>query len=104
MDTEKSQRYINHEHRYTLHQSGYQTERRGKVEGILLRKCDICLATDPNERYLVETGKGKGAYTHSITFETFAQALFHYKCMNTHSGYKKRLVSFDGRVILRQLT
>lgn len=102
---EKSQRYINHEHRYTLRDSGYQLEKHGHVESVKLRKCEICLAADPNEKYVVETGYGKGSYTHSITFDTFSAALFHYKCMNTHSGYKKRLRSvLNNRVIVRALT
>ena len=59
-------------------------------------------------RWIVETGKGRGAYNNHYTFATFSRAIFHFNYLNTHSGHKKRLVrvSPDGsrRTIHRVLT
>lgn len=54
--------------------------------------------------YTVETGKGRSAYTTKWTFSTFNQALAWYCGLNTHSGYKKRLVTPEGKVYHRVIS
>ena len=53
--------------------------------------------------YLVQTGKGTQAYTNRyIPFESLTRAQMHYFGLNTHSGYKKRLVQIapDGTKVI----
>jgi len=54
----------------------------------------------------VETGYGKGAYELRYKFEDneMERAQMHYDGINTHSGYKKRLVGPDGKVIARYIS
>lgn len=44
----------------------------------------------------VQLGKGKSSYKTKYSFAAsdFGRAVMHYNMLNTHSGYKKRLVCF----------
>lgn len=56
---------------------------------------------------LIQTGKGKGSYKTRYSFQlTHAQmgrAFLYYNSINTHSGYKKRLL-VDGVVKERYIS
>lgn len=65
---------------------------------------DQAVIAKQNPPYLVQVGKGRGAYTTRWTFDSFGRAFMHYSGLNTHSGYKKRLVDGNGRVISRVIT
>ena len=54
--------------------------------------------------YKVQDGKGRGAYRTRWTFDNEQQARRWYAGINTHSGYKKRLVAPDGTVLERVIT
>lgn len=55
--------------------------------------------------YQIQCGKGKSAYKVRYSFDTLAQATFWYLGINTHSGYKKRLVQVEtGNVIARYIS
>lgn len=59
---------------------------------------------ETNGKWLVQTGKYTQSYDKTYVFDTESQARFHYNCLNTHSGYKKRLVSPRGIVIARYIS
>lgn len=64
---------------------------------------------ETNGRYLVQVGRGdKGSYTTRYAFDIGEgqenRAIFHYRCINIGNGYKKRLVGFDGKVVLREFS
>jgi hypothetical protein len=43
--------------------------------------------------FLVQVGKGKGAYQTRYKFKgDLGQAVFYYRCINIGNGYKKRLL------------
>ena len=54
----------------------------------------------------VQVGKGKSAYKDKYTFDENERnrAVKWFNSINTHSGYKKRLVRPDGTVEARVLT
>lgn len=52
----------------------------------------------------VQVGKGKGHYRTRYTLNSQAYAQRYYDCINTHSGYKKRLVSPDGKIVRRYIS
>lgn len=54
--------------------------------------------------WYVDTGKGRSAYKHRYAFGSQTQAIRYFNCINTHSGYKKRLIGPDGEVIARVIT
>lgn len=54
--------------------------------------------------FYVETGKGKSKYTKRYSFTEEYKAWFHYACINSFNGYKKRLVTSEGKVLARLLT
>lgn len=54
--------------------------------------------------WVVQTGKDKSAYSNRYVVETESAALFWYFGINTHSGYKKRLVSPDGTIVKRYIS
>ena len=56
------------------------------------------------DKYLVQIGKDKGAYKTKWAFDNKTQAIRYYSGLNTHSGYKKRLISPEGKVLSRTLT
>jgi len=51
----------------------------------------------------VQVGKGKSAYKDRYVFDNISQAVAWYNGINTHSGYKKRLVGPNG-VVARVIT
>lgn len=51
--------------------------------------------------YRVETSKGKGSYSSRFGDLSERQAWFYYSGLNAHSGYNKRLVAPDGKVLAR---
>lgn len=57
--------------------------------------------------FLVQTGKGKGSYQTQYSFTVngmhSSQAWLYYSSINSHSGYKKRILC-DGKVIHRVIT
>lgn len=55
-------------------------------------------------KYLVQTGKERGAYRTRWAFDRESQAVLWYNGINTHSGFKKRIVAPDGKVLARVLT
>lgn len=59
-------------------------------------------ALDTAERWTVEVGKGTGAYRTRHSFDRFSQAIAHFNALQTHSGYKKRLMQVkpDGTRVL----
>jgi hypothetical protein len=52
----------------------------------------------------VEVGKNKGSYKPRYIVATEASAYHWYYGLNVHSGYKKRLVDPNGKVIVREIT
>lgn len=52
----------------------------------------------------VQVGKDKGSYRERYTLEREGQALAWYMGINVHSGYKKRLLDPEGRVVARVIT
>lgn len=56
--------------------------------------------------WCVQVGRGKSSYKTRYTFgENYRnQAVLYFNALNTHSGYKKRLVRPDGTVEARVLT
>ena len=54
--------------------------------------------------WIVQTGKGKGKYVTSYSLEVEATAYFYYHSINTHSGFKKRLLDPTGKVVARYIT
>ena len=59
-----------------------------------------------NFTYMIQTGKGKGSYVSRYgPFNRLSTAMRWYEGINTHSGYKKRLVVVQtGKVIARTIT
>lgn len=60
--------------------------------------------TEQPEPWRVQTGYGKGQYRTRYTLNSEGAAGRYYECISTHSGYKKRLVSPDGRVVRRYIS
>lgn len=61
-------------------------------------------ATESSEGpWVVETGKGRAKYDARYEFAGPAKAIWYFNCLNTHSGYKKRL-THNGKVIARVIT
>jgi len=54
--------------------------------------------------YRVQVGKGKGSYTTRYSVDTWYNAIFWYNGINVHSGYKKRIINQDGKVLARMIT
>jgi hypothetical protein len=54
--------------------------------------------------YKVQDGYCKGAYRTRWEFDNEQQAIRWYNGINTHSGFKKRLVAPDGKVLARVIT
>ena len=56
--------------------------------------------------WTVQVGKGKGAYKDRYTFTATEhhRAVLYFNSLNTHSGYKKRLVNPEGKVVARVIT
>lgn len=63
------------------------------------------IAYTRDTEFLVQVGKGsKGSYKTSYRFVgDLSRAVFHYSCINIHSGYKKRIFvpSFNKPVLTR---
>lgn len=57
-----------------------------------------------NKTWEVQVGFGRGAYKLKYNCTSSAKAIFWFNGLNTHSGYKKRLVDANGRVIARVIT
>ncbi len=57
-------------------------------------------------KWRVQVGYKKGAYKDRYTLPSDKPNLAHvyYNGLNTHSGYKKRLVGPDGTIVLRYLS
>lgn len=56
-------------------------------------------------RYQVQDGKGKSSYQVRYSFDTLSQAERWYAGINTHSGYKKRIVDTStGKVVNRYIS
>lgn len=62
------------------------------------------MSTTPQNEYLVQVGKNKGAYVTRWSFTNYNRAAIYYSGLNVHSGYKKRLVSPEGKILNRTLT
>lgn len=60
------------------------------------------MAEEAGKRFVVQTGKGRGAYEVRYALDTLGEAEFWYAGLNTHSGYKKRLVDTVARKVLRR--
>jgi hypothetical protein len=54
--------------------------------------------------YRIQVGKNKSAYKDRYVVATEGAAFWWFNGLNTHSGYKKRIVNPDGKVIARVLT
>jgi hypothetical protein len=57
--------------------------------------------------FLVQVGKGRGAYSTRYKFVgDLAQAVFYYRCINIGNGYKKRLFvpSFNKPTLARYIS
>lgn len=61
---------------------------------------------NPTARWLVQVGKDKGSYSTKYSFGPSEgdRAFFYYRSLNTHSGYKKRLVKPDGEIECRYVS
>ena len=55
-------------------------------------------------KWAVQVGKGKSAYKDRYIFDNEGQAHLWFQSINSHSGYKKRLVDPTGRVVARVIT
>lgn len=63
------------------------------------------MTDDSNDgAWRVQTGKGRGHYRTRYTLNSQEQADRYYDCLNTHSGYKKRLVAPDGTIMRRYIS
>lgn len=63
-----------------------------------------CLTKGENV-YQIQYGKGKSAYKVRCSFDSLSVATRWYGMLNTHSGYKKRLVQVEtGNVIARYIS
>lgn len=51
----------------------------------------------------VQVGKDKSSYKTKYSLDNEIEAWLYFNCLNTHSGYKKRLV-IDGKVVARVIT
>jgi hypothetical protein len=60
--------------------------------------------TEQTETWRVQTGYGKGQYKTRYTLNSEDVAGRYYDCLNIHSGYKKRLVSPDGKIVRRYIS
>jgi hypothetical protein len=60
--------------------------------------------TEPTEPWRVQTGYGKGQYRNRYTLNSEDAASRYYDCINTHSGYKKRLVNPNGKIVRRYIS
>lgn len=60
----------------------------------------------PIGQWRVQVGKGSGKYTDRYTFPSAQQgrAILYFNSLNTHSGYKKRLINPLGEVVARVIT
>ena len=54
--------------------------------------------------WLVQVSKNRGSYTTRYSMESENLAWWYFHCINVHSGYNKRLVSPNGKVIERERT
>ena len=52
--------------------------------------------------YQVQVRKAHGKWTTRYSLDNEVQAAFYYRCLNTFGDYRKRLVSPDGKVLVRQ--
>jgi len=52
----------------------------------------------------IQVGKDKGSYVTRYSLPGEAQAVRYFNSLNTHSGYKKRLLDPNGKVVARVLT
>jgi hypothetical protein len=57
-----------------------------------------------SEKWRVQIGKGKGSYSDKYVFDSLITARIWYSGINTHSGYKKRLIDPNGKVVHRNIT
>jgi len=55
-------------------------------------------------KWIVQDGYRKGKYSNRYTLDTEREAYFWFNGINTHSGYKKRLISPAGKVVARVTT
>ena len=55
------------------------------------------LAFTNKTEFLVQLGKDKGSYKTKLKFfgDEFNRAVMMYNMLNVHSGYKKRLISYN---------
>ena len=54
---------------------------------------------EENGPWRVQTGYQRGQYRTRYTLNSEAAAKRYYECLNTHSGYKKRILAPDGKVM-----
>ncbi len=55
--------------------------------------------------WVVEVGMGrKNSYSTRYEFATESQAYFHFACIHTHSGGKKRILNPAGKIVERVIT
>lgn len=75
--------------------------------GLTREEAEKLIAAQDKHIWEIQTGKGKGSYKTRYKFTEpglhSSRAHLYYRSINTHSGYKKRLLR-DGKVVARYIS